>query len=81
MDREPYSQLSVLLLSFNFDLMDIEKKRIVIIGGTGLIGKNLANHLLQEGYEPLILTRNPAKARRVFSDRIDIKKWNGIDIT
>ncbi len=41
--------------------MKAEKKRVLITGGTGLIGTRLAAMLLAEGYEVALLTR--AKAR------------------
>ncbi|MDM8000040.1 MAG: TIGR01777 family oxidoreductase [Dehalococcoidia bacterium] len=37
-------------------------KRIVITGGTGLIGRALSSSLLADGYEVVILSRNPERA-------------------
>ncbi len=37
------------------------KKRIIIAGGTGFIGKVLATQLAKLDYEPVILTRNPKR--------------------
>jgi uncharacterized protein len=37
--------------------------RVIITGGTGLIGSALARELSPAGYEVIILTRNPAAAR------------------
>lgn len=39
--------------------------RIIITGGTGLIGNALLERLTADGHEVLILSRNPAKARRL----------------
>ncbi|MDX9791415.1 MAG: TIGR01777 family oxidoreductase [Candidatus Kapaibacterium sp.] len=36
-------------------------KKIIIVGGTGLIGSNLARMLADEGFEIVILTRNAVK--------------------
>jgi uncharacterized protein len=36
-------------------------KKIVISGGTGMIGKRLTKMLVETGYEVIILTRNPEK--------------------
>lgn len=38
---------------------------VLITGGTGLVGKPLANELLQKGYEVIILTRNKGKAKPI----------------
>ncbi|MEJ2753208.1 MAG: SDR family NAD(P)-dependent oxidoreductase, partial [Chloroflexota bacterium] len=37
--------------------------RIVITGGTGLIGRELARKLAADGYEVVILSRSPQKYR------------------
>jgi len=37
--------------------------RVIITGGTGLIGRALTNELSYAGYEVLVLSRNPDKAR------------------
>jgi uncharacterized protein len=39
--------------------------RIIIAGGTGLIGKRLAASLLYDGHEVIILSRDPLRARGV----------------
>lgn len=33
------------------------KKKIILAGGTGFLGKHLARHLVKEGYEVVVLTR------------------------
>lgn len=43
--------------------MQRDTQRILITGGTGLIGRTLADHLAQAGYEVVILSRNPVHAR------------------
>lgn len=49
--------------------------RIIITGGTGLIGSALAKDLAQDGHEVIILSRNPAKYR--FPPGIRGEKWDG----
>ncbi len=40
--------------------MTIEgKKRVVVAGATGNIGKILCKHLIEQGYELIIFSRNP----------------------
>ena len=41
----------------------MKSKKIAILGGTGFVGRTLANHLTQKGYELRVLTRNREKNR------------------
>jgi NADH dehydrogenase len=41
----------------------MENKRILVIGGTGYIGRVLVNGLNNEGYQVTVLSRNPKKAK------------------
>jgi uncharacterized protein (TIGR01777 family) len=50
--------------------------RVIITGGTGLIGKALTIELLQSGYEVVVLSRNPEKARGLPSNARVIY-WDG----
>lgn len=38
---------------------DEQRGRVVIAGGSGFLGKSLSDVLLKEGYEVIVLTRNP----------------------
>ncbi|MCA9961828.1 MAG: TIGR01777 family oxidoreductase [Anaerolineales bacterium] len=49
--------------------------RVIITGGTGLIGKALAAELAQDGYEVIVLSRNPGQ--RPFLPQVRIEKWDG----
>lgn len=46
---------------------------VVITGGTGLIGRHLTDHLLQKGYEVIILSR---QGRSVDTDRLSYAVWD-----
>jgi len=37
--------------------------RVIITGGTGLIGSNLAQDLIEDGYELIVLSRNPENVK------------------
>jgi uncharacterized protein (TIGR01777 family) len=49
--------------------------RVIISGGTGLIGRALAKQLAEEGHEVVVLTRNPDKASG-FSSAVRMVKWD-----
>jgi len=39
--------------------------KVIIAGGTGVIGRELITNLAGTGYEIIVLSRNPDKYRRV----------------
>lgn len=51
--------------------------RVIILGGTGMIGRALASNLATAGYEVIVLSRSPSKRRRGFSTKIKLRKWDG----
>jgi uncharacterized protein len=51
--------------------------RVVITGGTGLIGSALARHLGAAGYDAVILTRNLAKTGALPSG-VRAEQWDGL---
>jgi uncharacterized protein (TIGR01777 family) len=62
-------------------------KKILLVGGTGLIGKQLVNKLFATGYEVVLLTRNKSKIdnKNFFywnfeNQEIDIDAFKNVDI-
>lgn len=53
---------------------------VFIIGATGLIGRRVVDGLLENGLRPVVLSRNPSKAKTIFVDGVDIVSWNGADV-
>ncbi len=55
--------------------------RVLITGGTGLIGRPLAFALATGGHEAIVLSRDPVSAARVFErpgmERIRVVGWDG----
>jgi len=51
--------------------------RIVIIGGTGFIGKRLIASLHLEEYDLTVVTRNAEKARETLGDHAEFCIWDG----
>ncbi|HMB23450.1 MAG: SDR family oxidoreductase [Chloroflexota bacterium] len=49
-----------------------EPKTILIIGATGMLGKPVAQQLLQDGFHVRVLARNPQKAQQILGDGFDI---------
>ncbi len=59
--------------------MNTNQKNIIIVGATGLIGRQLVGVLIDGGYNPIVLSRNPPKARELFPLRVNIVFWDGKD--
>lgn len=53
--------------------------RIVITGGTGLIGSKLVPALKEQGYQVLVLARNTAKAQKRLGTDIEVEKWDPLE--
>lgn len=51
--------------------------RVIITGGTGLIGHALADNLLKDKHEVIILSRNPDKHRGQALAGARLEKWDG----
>ena len=56
-----------------------ESRKVFIVGATGLIGSSAYATMLKIGYQPVVLSRNIAKAKEIFGDKVDVQFWNGID--
>jgi len=57
------------------------KRQIVINGGTGMLGRKLIEALMQEGYEIILLSRNPARYENLFDKKISVLKFQGATTT
>jgi uncharacterized protein (TIGR01777 family) len=49
---------------------------VLITGGTGLIGKALTKMLLEQGYEIIVLTRNPSSFKASAGTKLSYAGWN-----
>ncbi len=47
--------------------------RILVLGGTGMLGTPVARHLLEDGFEVRFLSRDPIKVRERFGDEVDLE--------
>lgn len=54
--------------------------KVAITGATGFVGSRLVERLQTEGHQVLVLTRNPAKARKVFPisafSQVEVVEYN-----
>jgi len=55
----------------------MEKKRILVTGGTGFIGRALAHELVAAGFEVVALTRDPGKSAALFGLDAGTAEWDG----
>jgi uncharacterized protein (TIGR01777 family) len=49
--------------------------RVLITGGTGAIGRQLANQLAAEGHEVIVLSRTPSRAKGLAS-QVKVEAWD-----
>jgi uncharacterized protein len=54
--------------------------RIILTGGTGLIGRALAANLVADGHETIVLTRNPSASTRLPS-AVKLVNWDAATAT
>ena len=52
-------------------------KRIIIAGGGGQMGRALAGDLAKDGYQVILLSRNPEKVGRL-PQNVSAEKWDGL---
>ncbi len=52
-------------------------RRVVITGGTGLIGRRLTESLLNDGTDVVVLTRSVSRVRELFGGRASAALWDG----
>jgi uncharacterized protein (TIGR01777 family) len=55
----------------------MEKKRVLITGATGFIGRALVSDLAAGGFEIIALTRDPGKSAVLFGPDVRSEKWDG----
>ena len=51
--------------------------KVIITGGTGLIGRALTRHLLQDGHEVIVLSRTPERYRDRMPAGCELVRWDG----
>ena len=52
----------------------MEKRKVVVTGGTGLVGRHVVDVLMDAGFEVVVLTRSPESRVR---DGVKTSLWNG----
>lgn len=51
--------------------------RVIITGGTGLIGRALAASLLRDDHEVIVLSREPARGKNMEAGGAQVVRWDG----
>lgn len=51
--------------------------RVLIAGGTGLIGRALSRSLVMDGHDVVVLTRNPQRTPRPVTSGVTFVRWDG----
>jgi uncharacterized protein len=52
-----------------------ERKRVVVAGATGTIGKALCRELIARGYDLVVFSRHPENARHVVPGAVEYVAW------
>lgn len=52
--------------------------KVLIFGGTGFVGRNLTQELLENGFQVYIVTRNPPKNPSTLGHRVQVIEWDNI---
>lgn len=55
------------------------KKTILVLGGTGMLGRPVSHSLKEAGYQVRIMTRDVSKAKKLFDDSFEIVSGDPID--
>jgi len=54
--------------------------KILIVGGTGLVGSRLVNSLISQNHHVIILSRNPSKYQNKFDQKVNFVDWDANEI-
>jgi uncharacterized protein YbjT (DUF2867 family) len=57
--------------------LKIKNERILILGGTGFVGRGLVGQLVKKGYKLRLLTREPLKAKSIIPENADVEIVQG----
>lgn len=59
--------------------MNSDKRRIIVTGATGFLGRRLVGRLLQDGHEVVAFVRDPERARAVLPQSTELVAWSHAD--
>jgi uncharacterized protein len=57
--------------------LECNHMRVLIIGATGFIGRELMTELRKNGHQPVAVSRNSVKAAEILGKDTEILEWNG----
>jgi uncharacterized protein (TIGR01777 family) len=58
-------------------IVEVMPVKVLVLGGTGFVGKNLCRELLSLGYQLVLPVRNEARARSAFGKEVELILWTG----
>ena len=59
-------------------ILEVEKTKVLIFGGTGFVGRNLAKELVVNGYQVYVVTRNRLKTANCLGNDVQVIEWDNI---
>jgi uncharacterized protein len=59
-------------------ILEVGKMKVLIFGGAGFVGRNLADELLANGYQVFIVTRNLRKTVNNLGNKVQVIEWDNI---
>jgi uncharacterized protein (TIGR01777 family) len=54
--------------------------KVVVAGGTGLIGRALINSLAEDGHDIVVLSRRPGQYQSLFPETVSFQPWDAKDV-
>ncbi len=60
--------------------MATDPMRVLILGGSGFVGRELSIHLARQGHSVRILSRSSREVENQFTAPCEILEWDGIDL-
>jgi uncharacterized protein len=70
-------RLSVMVRALRSTILEENTMRVIVLGGTGLIGKALVAGLVKDGYAVVVLSRDPRRYSGRLPAGVQLQGWDG----
>jgi hypothetical protein len=64
-------------MKFSVNLLKLKIMRVLIVGATGFIGRELVKELTAAGHMVIGVSRNTANAKKILGNQAEILEWDG----